>query len=482
MRILTLSLLLLCCHSLKAQKFALIENKGKNAPHFDIQNPNSLLGSLLNNIDLISSMVDQNGYRGVYEGHMLQELGVSNSAMLSLTTSSTIRLWEPQTNEEVMVIKTQQSLGQFLDSVKEFPVYEGLLNADQQNLQQYWENSCENCPVRIFSKYYFDIRNTIALLIEEKTDEKWVHFIGELPNGKRMVTLSLRAEQLEHIDCFKLMHFASADESNLLYAQLKKQAFDQSQSEACRAWIQGKEPYFMPILSSFGNMGYSSCMYYTTNNGLQLLGVSKADSLAAIQQTSILDVAVNESSIEQQKGSVFEMFSYETGDLIHIIRTDQSFAVALASMKQNPDFLDLALIDSAFLENWWTTAQVGDTLRNRKESQVIWKEGPALKAAFYYQIGLDSLKIPCANISELVFYTEQNGKKVNFLTYNYEMAKVHEEYFGAILTPINQSIQTVATYLNTQISWTPLLGTPTKKQSFQKLSKQLQIINTNLDI
>jgi hypothetical protein len=223
-------------------------------------------------------------------------------------------------------------------------------------------------------------------------------------------------------------------------------------------------------------------MYYTTNNGLQLLGVSKADSLAAIQQTSILDIAVNESSIEQQKGSVFEMFSYETGDLIHIIRTDQSFAVALASMKQNPDFLDLALIDSAFLENWWTTAQVGDTLRNRKESQVIWKEGPALKAAFYYQIGLDSLKIPCANISELVFYTELNGKKVNFLTYNYEMAKVHEEYFGAILTPINQSIQTLATYLNTQISWTPLLGTPTKKQSFQKLSKQLQIINTNLDI
>jgi hypothetical protein len=106
---------------LNAQKFALIENKGKNAQQFDIENPNSFLGILMNNIDLISSMVDQNGYRGVYENYMLEELGVSNSEMLSLTTSSTIRLWEPQTNEEVMVIKTQQSLGQFLDSVKGIP-------------------------------------------------------------------------------------------------------------------------------------------------------------------------------------------------------------------------------------------------------------------------------------------------------------------------------------------------------------------------
>ncbi len=121
MRIIPFSLFLFYCLSLNAQKFALIENKGKNAQQFDIENPNSFLGILMNNIDLISSMVDQNGYRGVYENYMLEELGVSNSEMLSLTTSSTIRLWEPQTNEEVMVIKTQQSLGQFLDSVKGIP-------------------------------------------------------------------------------------------------------------------------------------------------------------------------------------------------------------------------------------------------------------------------------------------------------------------------------------------------------------------------
>jgi hypothetical protein len=482
MRIIPFSLFLFYCLSLNAQKFALIENKGKNAQQFDIENPNSFLGILMNNIDLISSMVDQNGYRGVYENYMLEELGVSNSEMLSLTTSSTIRLWEPQTNEEVMVIKTQQSLGQFLDSVKEFPIYEGLFNADPQNLQQYWDNSCEYCPLRIFSKYYFDIRHTIALLIEEKPDEKWVHFIGELSNGKRMVTLSLRTEQLEQIDCFKLMHFASAEEGDLLYTQLKKQAFDQIQSEACRAWIQGKEPYFMSILSSFGNMGYSSCLYYTSNNGLQLMGVRHADSLAFIQQTSIPEGSVNESTIEQQKGSIYQLYAYETENFVNIIRTDQPFALALETMKQNPDYTDIALIDSTYLENWWTTAQVGDTLRNRNESQVYWKEGPAVKAAFYYQIGLDSLKIPCANISELVFYTEHNGKKINFITYNYEMAKVHEEYFGAILTPINKSIQTLATYMNTQVHWSQLLDSPTKKRSFLKLSKQLQIINTNLDI
>ena len=242
-------LILLALHSdlLTAQKFALIENKGENAAYFDYSNPNSFVGVLMNNIDYIPTLIDQNGYNGVYDAYMLAQMGIAPEEMLTTTTSTRLLMYDPQANEEAIVIKTTQSLNSFLDSVKEIPVYESLFQIEEQSLQQFWDNSCENCAVRIFSKFYFDVRNTDALLIEDRENERWIHLIGKLKDGRHLITLSLRAEQIKEEECFRFLHFIDPVNSKSLYEAYKKQANYQIQSEICREWKQGKSIYFSYI-------------------------------------------------------------------------------------------------------------------------------------------------------------------------------------------------------------------------------------------
>jgi uncharacterized protein (TIGR02145 family) len=59
--------------SLQAQKFAIIENKGDYAKHFDYSDHNSFVGVLMNNLSTIPDMVAENGLAGVYTEPMLTD-------------------------------------------------------------------------------------------------------------------------------------------------------------------------------------------------------------------------------------------------------------------------------------------------------------------------------------------------------------------------------------------------------------------------
>jgi hypothetical protein len=482
MRLTLLILLAFNSDLLTAQKFALIENKGDNAHYFDYSNPNSFVGVLMNNIDYIPTLVDQNGYEGVYDDFMLMQLGVPSEQMLSLTTSERISLYDAQTNEEIICIKTTQSLDAFLDSVKDIPIYQDLLLFEKERLQLYWNNSCENCALRIFSKFYFDIRNTDALLIEDKENERWIHLIGKLNDGRRMITLSLQAEQLRDNDCFRFLHFVPTDEGTALHNELKKQALYQSQSEICRAWLQGKSEsyYYSTVLTTFDQINEPYCWSYTTSSGVQLVGVTNSESIGHLQQTNRQDSLTTELQLEQQRGDLFYIYSYETEDTVYIVKTNSDFATAYQSYAQYPDFTNYLYSDSTWLNSWWQTAQIGDTLRGMPQVVTYWKEGPQLQAAFYYKIGTDLYNVPKAYVTDLLFYTIQDTHNEIFLSYNYQMARDYEEFSGAMLKAINRDIEGLEKYLNPEITWNSIIEQPTKKMSFNRIQKNLQLIYPTL--
>lgn len=477
-------LILLALHSdlLTAQKFALIENKGENAAYFDYSNPNSFVGVLMNNIDYIPTLIDQNGYRGVYDAYMLAQMGVAPEEMLTTTTSTRLLVYDPQANEEAIVIKTTQSLCTFLDSVKELPVYESLFQIEEQSLQQFWDNSCENCAVRIFSKFYFDIRNTDALLIEDRENERWIHLIGKLNDGRHLITLSLRAEQLKDNDCFRFLHFVNADAGAALHKELKKQALYQSESEICRAWLQGKSEYyyFSTVLTTFDQINEPYCWSSTTSSGVQLVGVTNSESIGHLQQTFEQDSLTTELQLEQQRGDLFYLYSIETEDTVYIVKTDTDFSTAYQTYTQYPDFTNYLYSDSTWLDSWWQTAHLGDTLRGMPQVVTYWKEGPPVQAAFYYKFGTDLFNVPKAYVTDLLFYTIQDTQKKIFLSYNYQMARDYEEFSGAMLKTINQDIERLEKYLNPEITWNSVTEQPTKKMSLDRIQKNLQLIHPNL--
>jgi hypothetical protein len=469
-------------HFLNAQKFALLENKGENTHYFDYSNPNSFVGVLMNNIDYIPTLVDQNSYEGVYDDFMLMQLGVPTEQMLSLTTSKRILLYEPQTNEEIICIKTTQSLDAFLDSVKDIPIYQDLLLIEKERLQLYWNNSCENCALRSFSKFYFDIRNTDALLIEDRENERWIHLIGKLKDGRHMITLSLRAEQLKEEECFRFLHFIDPENSKSLYEAYKKQANYQIESAICRDWKQGKSIFFSALLNNFDVINVPACWNYITASGLQLMGVSDSEKIGTLHQPIGKDTISTTFELVQQRGEIFFVYNYLSEDTTYIIKTPLDFKTAYRSFMDNPDFVDYIYSDSTWLASWWASAQIGDTLRALPQSLTFWKERNQNDAAFYYKIGTDLNNIPQAFVTDLVFYSSQPNSKEIFLSYNYQTARDNEEFNGAILKEINMAIQKQEAFLNSLLRWNNFLGTSTKKMAFPHLQKKLNLINTNPEI
>jgi hypothetical protein len=477
-------LILLALHSdlLTAQKFALIENKGENAAYFDYSNPNSFVGVLMNNIDYIPTLIDQNGYSGVYDAYMLAQMGVAPEEMLTTTTSTRLLMYDPQANEQALVIKTTQSLNSFLDSVQEIPLYESLFQIEEQSLQQFWDNSCENCAVRIFSKFYFDIRNTDALLIEDRENERWIHLIGKLKDGRHLITLSLRAEQLKEEECFRFLHFIDPENSKSLYEAYKKQANYQVESEICREWKQGKSIYFSALLQTFDVINEPFCWNYITASGLQLMGVSDSEKMGTLHQTIGSDSISTSLEIAQQRGDIFSIYNYLSEDTTYIIKTSVDFETAYHSFKDNPDFVDYIYSDSTWLSSWWASAQIGDTLRAMPQSLTFWKDRTQNDAAFYYNIGSDLNYVPKAFVTDLVFYSSQPNSKEIFLSYNYQIARDNEEFSGAILKEFNLAIQNQEALLNPSLNWNKFLSTSTKKMAFPQLQKKLNLINTNPEI
>jgi hypothetical protein len=488
MRLTLLLSVLLCSQVLFAQKFALIENKGANQKYFDQSNPNSFIGVLLNNIDFLPTLIDQNNYQGVYSALALTEIGVSTDQMLSASTATPLLLLNNETNEVNILLKTKQTLNDFMDSVMEIPIYENLKYVDRQKLQEFWDKSCVDCPVHIFSTYYFDIRKTEALLIENRAlgmdsiSEEWVHFVSALPNGQRMITLSLRTEQLADNSCFKFVQFLDEDQSKLLHDAYKKQAFNQSNSEICRQWRKGNVEYFTPILGTFDILNYPPCWSFTTSSGSRLIGVSDSEKLGSLHQSMEPQEQVTTMQIEQIRGHTFYFFSYETGDSVFFIKTNTSFQNAYQTLMNEPDLTTYLHVDSTSLSRWWETATLGDTLRESPQEITFWKDAPKHAAAVYFQLGTDEFNVPKGAITDLVFYTMEEANKVIYLSYNYQMAKHEEEYYGAILSELNHSIQNIEPYLNPQLTWNPLQHKYHSQYTFSRLQKKLNLINITPEI
>ncbi|MBM3916218.1 MAG: hypothetical protein FJ349_01235 [Sphingomonadales bacterium] len=481
MRLTLLLSLLLFTQVLFAQKFALIENKGENASYFDYSNPNSFVSVLLNNIDYIPTLIDQNGYQGVYDAYMLDYMGVDPEEMLAVTTSTRLLLYNAEENVETMVVKTTQTLNTFLDSVKDIPAYESLAQIDDQKLQQFWDNSCENCAVRIFSKFYFDIRNTDAILIEDRANERWVHLVGKLSDGRHMVTLGLRASQLNDNACFRFLQYINTDDCSQLFADYKKQANYQVESDICRKWQRGEAFDFTALVNIYDVLNEPTCWNSVTASGLQLMGVTDAGKIGHLQQITELDTLTKEFTIQQERGDVMYFYSFIDEDTVYLIKNSGDFRAAYHIFVNETDFANYVYADSIWLLNWWETANMGDTLRTLPQKITYWKERPEVNAAFYYKIDTDLFNVPKAYVSDLLFYTQaQNGDKQIFLSYNYQQARDQEEFYGAILKVLNSAIQKQETYLNPSLNWNAFLVQPTQKQSFEHLQKKLQLINTNL--
>jgi hypothetical protein len=60
------------------------------------------------------------------------------------------------------------------------------------------------------------------------------------------------------------------------------------------------------------------------------------------------------------------------------------------------------------------------------------------------------------------------------------MARDYEEFSGAMLKAINRDIEGLEKYLNPEITWNSIIEQPTKKMSFNRIQKNLQLIYPTL--
>lgn len=463
----TLFFLLLLFFSFEsfAQKFAVIENKGENAKYFDYNNPNSFVGVLMNNLSVIPGMVANNSFQGVYDEQMLNEIGVSSDKMLDFVISPKLKIYRPFSEDTIDIIKTNQSLQAYLDSLKSDEDYELLFQINRNLLEKYWSLSKEYSPVRIRAKYYFDIRDLSAILIEEKDNIRWIHFIKSLGNGKSLITLSLTESQIKETECFMFWQFLSIDKSEEIKSIYKNHVLGLMKSNEFINWKNGDESYYTSIDTTFYFPESSYCSQ-SLDWGNPMTGYGDFDQYRTIKPEKIRTLNINEIKVTQNSGMVLKIYRYMSEDTLVIYKTSQSFESFIDSMVQNDDNQDLISIDRENLKKWWNESKIGDPVRKSRENIVLWREAPESKVAILYSMNSNE------TIMEAYVYIEENGTKKPIIQLsNYSS-------FDYPIFDFQNKIE-----LNSSISkeWFLPICLKVKKVKYLKIKESINLINQSTE-
>ncbi len=450
-----------------SQKFAVIENKGDNAKHFNYNDPNSFVGVLMNNLVLIPEMIASNQFQGAYDEYSLESLSISKESMLTFERADHFSIYIPSFEQSILLTKTNQSLDVFLDSLKPNLDYEELFLVDKNILQMYWDKSNIGSYLFKYQTYYFDIRNITTFLLEEKEKEIWIHFIKQNSNGKNFISLSLKQDQLKETSCFNFWEFLTEEESKEFISTYKSEAFGQLNTKEFNLWSKGINPLFY-MMNEEIQFNEKSC--WNTPEIIKLKDVVQSPfSLKNIESEKI-----QKTMKTQELGTVIRLQRFDFGDEVTMYREEGSCKDFLKRIESEVD-IELLFIYHPDLEKLWDETKIGDEVRKSKESLIVWKEIPNAKTAISYTTDTKSRSKLAKNVNSAVIYQDENYQKIAYLDYNKEDQSQQFPLTNSILDKIEVDLTNIS-------NWNSIIYTKTMSTSYSEIQKSLNLINNSTDL
>jgi hypothetical protein len=447
-----------------AQKFTVIENKGKNSKYFNYNDPNSFIGVLMNNLSAIPNMIVSNEFQGVYNDISLQEIGIDPSSMLQFYTANPITFFSTVLQYENVVVKTNQSSKEYLDSLRLIDP-DILLGYDVKKFEENWNISQENMSVKNRANFYFDIRNISALLIEQRDSSNWIHFIKSLPNGRSFISLSLTESQLKQADCFLFWHFLTEEESDNFKSRYKKI----SSEFKINGWKHLETKYVTQIDYTWINNSFylnnASCSNSNSTFG-DLSTHGNFHSQHFFSKSYPVEVEIHELRQIQNIGDVVRIYRPWMEDTIEIIKTSQSFENFMDSMRLDQNNEELFWYDSDEIKKWWNTTEINYPIRRDPKSTVLWKDAMNSKLAISYTVSADQSN---PKIYDVFLYTKQNNLIVPIHQCNDDYSALNSD----LMTYLSSCKLNVTTAQN----WLNFLDTTPITMDFFSIQKSLNLIN-----
>lgn len=461
-KVISAILLLLALNSY-AQKFAIIENKGENAKYFDYNDPCSFIGVLRNNMFVIPDMVALNNFQGVYDERMLNELGVEKSSMLEFYIAPILSIYRPVSEDTLVIIKTNQSINAYLDSLKNDNDYEMLFSIDKNKLEKYWDSATEGGFVRIQINYFFDIRNISALLLEKKGIVTWVHFIKSMPNGKSFISLSLTKDQLMETECFVFWEKLDAITSEKIKSTYKGSLTDQVNSQDFIDWKMGS-PMYLNEIDTVINFHHTGCSDIISSQS-QNKPFSDFSNQHIYNSSSFFIENLEEIKYEQDFGPRLKIFRPISEDEYEIVKTQQTFEMYFDSLISDSDYEELLNFDRNEFKRWWEVTPTNEIVRQTKLTLTLWKDAPGSRVAVGYKVFDQGQYI---RIMDLIFFSEIDSEIIPIFQISYPFDSDN------VITDVLGNFQ-----VDTKVckSWNRLLDIKTRKIKYSSIQESLNLVN-----
>lgn len=447
-----------------AQKYCVIENSGENAKYFDYSNPNSFVGILNNNIHVIANLSAENYFVGVYQPYELSEIGLDTATMLKFHVEEPIEIFLPLSEANRLIVKTDQTLDVFLDSLDAFNPesdFEMLGRFSYELLKSSWDAAQVNELVKIRSAYFFDVRDLKAILIGQEDGIDWVHFVKSLPNGQSFVSLSLKKSQLKNIVDFEFWQFLT-DEQSLVFKDIYKQNIvELLNSESYKSWKDGVFNGF--VLSEIDTTFKSTCRRF--NHDFWLVRDSQMHH--TFKNEIIKSSETEELIVYQDRGELIEIYRWLSEDYFPILKTNQSienYIDSLGASNPDSDYAELGQFTYEMLKGCWEETTLHEQLRRPPLTLIVWKDIPNSKVALGYRWeNQESLTV----FNQAVSFINQNGSLLPIMNFNLDIDN----------TPLNIHLSSIQIDRMPIDNWFNCLNTDTRKIKLARVQKSLKLIN-----
>jgi hypothetical protein len=451
-----------CLTALNGQKLRLI-TKDSHAELFDYSNPYSLVSMLDANSEMIPSLVSTNQFSGVYHEQMLRDMGILPADLSSFTTWTNFQLARTEMGDTICLIRTEQSLDAYLDSISTDPDYEVLKTIEPKTMEKIWGHASNNELLKIPFDYYFDTEHISAFILEQRDEDIWVHFVSNI-SGKNFIGLSLKKSQL--IDANNFVFFAELDSSNA--TKVEKYFHEQALSNIVTFGSQNEThgsnfcqfgEYSFGDNCRFDRMNYS--FYYDMNY------VSKNEGF--LSNTQINTDLFKMIATVQSEGDKIEVMDWYTSDFSYLRKKQHTWKEFKDSLSE-VEIDALFMIDSSILFQSFQHTEWNDFIRLPIKKNIYWVENEKYEVFILFNLIRDG-KSPEIQIQQ-IYFTDNSGKE-----------RVSVMQFPGDCGFENSSLSIELSKIPEMINHSFLLldEIKLKKGSFENMSKTVHLLNPTLN-
>ena len=457
---------LLCFSTVSIGQKMRYVSKEEQPLFFDYANPYSLVSLIHTNREVVPILAKENNFDGVHHAPNLKQLNMDTSLFSKFTIWTFFYYARPEFNDSILLIKPPgRSLDQYLDSIKDIPGMELLSQIERSKFERIWGNVSEFQALKTPYEFYFDTEHIVGLIVaEDEKEEKWYHFVSEIA-GKRLIGLSLRAQQL-----FKDGNFLFYEKVDNLQAecvttffredaQLKYETTQENQPNGYNYCRFGETLFSDCSRGSEYNLNAFHTIQYSSSNKTRLqFGAIDTNGFTFLTKTQV-------------KGDPISFYDFEYGDLRPYIKSKNDWNYFLDST----DFLfdlSIELYDTTGIYNQFMNTPVQDTLRWPVKKDLFWAEHP--QNEIYVLLGLKWKKNKISHFVNQYYFTvkSENGPKAY-------MSFEGSCYFH-MEDPVSIDIPEIEQKLTEQFQ--ALYKIKPKKTSFLTIQKESQLIHSSLSI